>query len=62
MRINKYTGSPSTMLVICLNEPVRDMRRPPNEAYAVLRNGQSVDTESRQRRPYTTSEVPPSNL
>ncbi len=34
------TGSPSTMLVKCLNDPVRDMRSPPKDAYAVLMQSQ----------------------
>lgn len=35
-RRSMKTGSPSTMLVKCLNDPVRDMRSPPKDAYAVL--------------------------
>lgn len=35
-RISKYTGSPKTTFVMCRNDPVRDMSKPPNDAYAVL--------------------------
>lgn len=54
------------MLVICLNEPVMDMRRPPNDAYAVLgtsgtggKHNASAETISKA---YTISAEPPSNL
>ncbi len=30
------TGSPSTMFVICLCDPVSDIKSPPKDAYAVL--------------------------
>ncbi len=49
------TGSPSTMFVICLCEPVRDIKRPPNDAYAVLWEGKSGTAmwSRRIRRPLT---------
>jgi hypothetical protein len=36
-RIRRYTGSPRTTFVMCRNDPVSDISKPPNDAYAVLR-------------------------
>ena len=39
-RINRNTGSPNTMFVMWRNDPVRDMSKPPNDAYAVLKGAE----------------------
>jgi hypothetical protein len=45
-RINRNTGSPSTMFVMWRKDPVNDMSNPPNDAYAVLKGpGRKVLTD-----------------
>ena len=51
-RRSMNTGSPSTMLVICLDDPVKDISRPPNDAYAVLRIV-SLNDGSETKREYS---------
>ena len=54
------------MFVICLCEPVRDIKSPPKDAYAVLTEVEPSQAlwrgGCRTNGTYTTSAEPPSNL
>jgi hypothetical protein len=58
-RINRNTGSPSTMFVMWRKDPVNDMSNPPNDAYAVLKGlCQKLLVDQILKGTYTTSSVP----
>ena len=50
------------MLVICLDDPVRDIRRPPKDAYAVLGKILAYNETTFDKFAHTISAEPSSNL